>query len=136
MELFIPIIILLISILSGRIINEKSYKLLTVEKKSDLIDVFSNFRIYGFVFIILLIAMLFLFPYFNILNNFYTTIIYIFGIVIYFISMSTVSYKKLKSNDYPARFIKLYIISMLIRFAGLSLFLFYFFIMDIHFDKF
>jgi hypothetical protein len=122
MDFFIPFLILLATVFIGRLVNEKSYKLLTVDQKSLLIDLFSNYRIFGFLFIIVVIAGLFLFPYFNILNSYYTMIMYVACFVAYFIGMGFFAYRKLKQDNFPGDFIRLYLLSLLIRFVGISVF--------------
>jgi hypothetical protein len=64
MQVFIPIIVLLVTVLIARIVNERSYKLLPTEGKARLVDLFSRERIYGYLFLIVIIAVFFLVIYF------------------------------------------------------------------------
>jgi hypothetical protein len=120
MSFFVPLIVMFIMNFIGRLINEKSYKLLTVNKKAQLVDIFAKSRIYGSVFIVFIIVMLFVLPYFHILDTNRTLIIYIVYLFVYSILISIYSIKKLRKNDYKKEFIRLYIISSIIKFIGIA----------------
>lgn len=126
MDLIAPFIALMALIVIARIINERSYRYLTPDQKAVLFDLFSKFRIYGYIIIVVIIFILFALPRLNILSYLSTIVISVIIFLLFSIVLSIVSSKKLHENNYPKKFITLYIISMIIRFGGLALFLMYY----------
>lgn len=108
-------------ILLSRYINSKAIKQLTTEKKAELIDEFSNFGIWSMIplFVIFLGAYLLID---SVEDN---KIIYLSAFVImavaYIISLQVYIYKKLLKLEYPMSYIKQYILSVFVRFFGLSI---------------
>ena len=117
-----PFMVLLVSIFLARVINERSYKTISTEQKARLIDLFSRSRIVGFAIIIVLIAFLFLVPRWGVLSITATLTVYIASLLIYFAAFTVYSFRVLRRNGYERPFIRLYSLSVIVRFAGLAVF--------------
>ena len=118
--------VLLISIFLARIINERSYKTISTEQKARLIDLFSRSRIVGFAVVIVMIAFLFLVPRWGILSFTTTLTVYIACLVIYFVAFTVHTFRVLRHNGYERPFVRLYSLSIIVRFAGLAVFFVFF----------
>ena len=118
----ISFMVLLVFIFGTRIISEKANKKLSVEKKAELIDLFSNTRTRTFGLIILIIGLYFLALKFQILPPSLTMALYLI-LLLAFIGYNTVAaQRKLKENDFPDEFIKSYLLTSTLRFIGILIF--------------
>ena len=114
--------VLLVFIFGTRIISEKANKKLSVEKKAELIDLFSNTRTRTFGLMILIIGLYFLALKFQILPPSLTMALYLI-LLLAFIGYNTVAaQRKLKENDFPDEFIKSYLLTSTLRFIGILIF--------------
>lgn len=109
-------------ILISRAINEKAIKKLDQDKKSTLIDLFSNGSSYRLGILIGIVVLYFLSLKFNLMKPTMTYIIYIVLLLIFMIISSYGAYKKLKENNFPDSYINSYLLSTTIRFMGLIVF--------------
>ena len=113
-------LILIVAIIVSRIVSERALKQLSIEEKGTLLDSFSGYRLYNTVVILGLFVV-----YFAATNYFpqsYSTLTLIF-IVLFFtvsITISVLSYKKLKSLNMPADYIKSFLIGLGIQYAGVG----------------
>ena len=126
MDFFVPFMVLLVSIFLARIINERSYKTISTEEKARLIDLFSRSRIVGLAIVIVMIAFLFFAPRWGLLSFTATLAVYIAALIIYFAAFTVYSFRVLRRNGYELLFIRLYSLSIVVRFAGLAIFFAFF----------
>jgi len=118
----ISFVILLVTILFSRMINEKANQKLDQDKKAALIDVFSKDRIWTYGALIGIVVIFFISLKFNLIDPFWAYIIYIILLISYIVFLAYYSYKKLKSSDFPNFYIKSYILSSSLRLLGLVVF--------------
>lgn len=118
----IAVIILLGFTFVSRAINEKANKKLDADKKAELIDLFSKNRIYSFAILIFIIVLFFASMKFKVLEPTTTFIIYIVSILMFLISSSFLSYRKLKNADFPDSYINSFLLSSALRFLGFVIF--------------
>ncbi|MCO4294098.1 hypothetical protein NF867_14640 [Solitalea sp. MAHUQ-68] len=121
-DFMIAIVLLLVTTFISRTISEKATKKLDQIKKAELIDLFSNGRIYAFGILIGIVVLFFLSTKFNLLDPLIAYIIYIVSILVFLIVTSIISYRKLKANDFPGTYIKSYLLSTSLRFIGFVIF--------------
>jgi len=109
---------LIVAIVASRIVSERALKQLSIEEKGTLLDSFSGYRLYNTIVILGLFVV-----YFVAINYFpqsYSLLTLIF-IVLFFavsITISVLSYKKLKALNMPENYIKSFLASMAIQYAG------------------
>lgn len=118
----ISFIVLLVFIFISRAIGEKANKQLDQSKKAELIDLFSKSRIYTFGTLIVIILFFFASIRFQLIDPVITFVIYIILVLGYFIVVAILSYRKLKQNNFPDSYIKLYLITTTLRLFGLVVF--------------
>ncbi|MFK8046524.1 MAG: hypothetical protein AB8B72_13590 [Crocinitomicaceae bacterium] len=106
----------------SRIVSEKATKKLSVEKKAELIDLFSSTRNMSFGLSIGLLALFFLELKFKLLPPITSLVIYIILLLAVMALLGRNSYTKLKSNDFPNSFIKSYLTAVAIKVIGIVLF--------------
>lgn len=116
---------LLAIIFLSKIINEKSYKLLTEGEKRRLMEMFSPYRIYGTAAALILIVLLFLLPRFKVLAPGISIILYAVLSISYFVVISFLTYRKLNAGNYSIEFIRLNLMATALRFAGIIVLLFF-----------
>lgn len=122
MDLMIAVLIFLVFIFVARIFDTKASKNLTDEKKVQLIDLFSKTRILNFGIVILIAGIYFLALKFELLDEF-VSISLLFSVYICFIILiAIISYRKLKSNEFPSEFLRTYLIAASIRILGMLVF--------------
>ena len=121
-NLMIAVIVMLVFVFISRTINEKANKKLDQNKKAELIDLFSKDRTYTFGALILIIALFFISLRYNLVEPFISFVAYIALIFMFLIITGIRAYKILKTNDFPASYIKSYILTTSLRFIGLLVF--------------
>lgn len=121
-DLMIAVIVLLSFTFASRVINERANKKLDQEKKAELIDLFSKDRMYTFAVLISIIILFFASLKFDLLKPFLTFVIYIFSILLFLVSSSIMSYRKLKKAEFPSSYINTYILSTVLRLLGFVIF--------------
>ena len=109
---------LIVAIIASRIVSENALKKLSNDEKGILLDSFSAYRLYNTVVILGLFVM-----YFAATNYFpqsYSILTLIFIVLFFIVSVtiSVLSYKKLKSINMPEGYIKSFLMSMAIQYTG------------------
>ncbi len=116
----IPIIILLVSIVLSRYVMESALKELDNEQKGRLLGSFSAYRLANTT-IIFGLVLLFLFG-----QNYYPdltqqfTLLFIALFVGISATISILSYRKLQQLEMPAKYIRSFLIGLLIQFIGIG----------------
>lgn len=118
----IAFILLLGSTFLARTINDRANKNLNQDQKVALIDLFSNSRIYTFGLLIGIVALYFIGLRFNLLDPAILSSLYIMAMVLFILTTSVVSYRKLKANGFPYTYTRSYITSTTVRFIGMIVF--------------
>lgn len=116
------VIVLLISVFISRYLLQKANKLLEVNKKANLIDLFSKDGLVNFGVLLSLLVLFFISIKFNWLNPTVSYIAFMVLLLVFIVVTNIRAYKKLKENDYPQDYIRTYIISGTVRFIGLAIF--------------
>lgn len=116
-------LVLLISFFLSRIVNNNAVKKLEAQEKADLVDLFSANRSWTFGILIAVFAFYFVSIKYELLDLFWTNILYISVLFIYMTMMFVYAFKKLKEQNFPESYIKSYILSTAIRYVGLGVFL-------------
>ena len=111
-------LILIIAVVASRIVSERNLKQLSTEEKGKLLDSFSGYRLYNTVVILGLVV-----AYFAATSYFpqsYSTLTLIFVILFFTISgtITVLSYQKLKNLNMPQSYIKGFLLSLGIQYAG------------------
>jgi uncharacterized membrane protein len=113
-------LILIVAIVASRIVSERALKQLSTEEKGTLLDSFSSYRLYNTVVILgLVVAYIAATSYFP---RSYSTLTLIFIILFFTISgtVSVLSYQKLKNLTMPSGYIRSFLISLAIQYAGVA----------------
>lgn len=113
-------LILIVAVIASRIVSERALRQLSAEEKGTLLDSFSSYRLYNTVVILGLVV-----AYIAALNYFprsYSTLTLIFIILFFTVSgtISILSYQKLKNLNMPDGYIKSFLISLGIQYAGVA----------------
>jgi len=119
----IAFIIFFISILGSSAINAKAISTLNQTQKADLIDLFGKSRFFVLGVLGVILVLFFCSIKFQLLTPMTAASIYVFVLVGFFIVVSYLAYKKLKEHGFPDDYIKAYLLSTVLRLAGLSIFL-------------
>jgi hypothetical protein len=112
---------LIVAVIASRIVSERALRQLSNDEKGTLLDSFSGYRLYNTVVILGLVV-----AYFAATNYFpqsYSTLTLIF-IVLFFTASATISvlsYKKLRALNMPEGYIKSFLVSMAIQYAGVAI---------------
>ena len=122
-NMMIGFLFLFLTILISRILNERATKKLTQEKKAELIDLFSQNRIYGLIIIISILALYFLVIKMNFFEVHLAFGIYTGLIVLFLIVTTFLAFRKLRSNGFPIDYINSFLITTAIKFIGIVVFL-------------
>lgn len=124
MENYMPaFLVLLAFLLLSRLVNTKAIKKLEPEKKAALVEIFSQNRSWVLGILIAFFAFYFVSITYELLDIYWTNIIYILLGLIYMAAMAVYVFRKLKEFDFPKTYISSYILSTFLRFLGLGLFL-------------
>lgn len=116
-------VVLLVFILISRMISEKATKKLEPDKKAALIDVFSKDRIWTLGALIVIFVFYFVSIKYTLLDFYWTNILYVIALLIYFLVVSVYSFKKLKEHNFPVFYIQAYLLSGALRLAGFGMIL-------------
>jgi len=119
----ISFVLLLGFILASRVISASATKKLEQDKKAALIDLFSGSGIYTLVILVGIIILFFLGMRFHWIDPLLIYIIYIISLLGLIIISSYLSYKKLKTSNFPNSYIHAYILSTSLRILGLVIFI-------------
>ena len=119
----IGLLVFLLFILFARMLNERANKKLSIEKKAELVDVFSQYRIITFAVMIVILLAYFLMLKTELFSPTVIMIVYIGLLVAYISGYTFLAYKKLKNHDFPGAYIKTYLQSAVIRMSGIVMFL-------------
>ena len=114
----ISFLILIVAVVASRIVSERNLKQLSTEEKGKLLDSFSSYRLYNTVVILGLVVV-----YYAVTSYFpqsYSTLTVIFVILFFTISgtITFLSYQKLKNLNMPQSYIKGFLLSLGIQYAG------------------
>ncbi len=118
----IAFVIVLVTMFIARSINERATKKLDQVKKAELIDLFSNSRIYTTGILIVIISLFFISLRFDLIDPVISYIIYLLSIFAFIVVTGISAYKKLKANEFPDSYIQSYLITTSIRVLGLVIF--------------
>lgn len=111
---------LIVAIIVSRILSERAIKKLSNDEKGRLLDSFSSYRLYNTIVILGLFVVYFVAT--NYFPQSYSILTLIF-IVLFFtvsITITVLSYKKLKSINMPDSYINNFLVSMVIQYAGVG----------------
>lgn len=118
----IAIIGMLLSALVSRKINQKANEKLNDNQKAKLIDLFSKSGLYSFGVLIVILALYFVNIKFKWIDLNAASYIFAIFILTFLFANAYMTYKKLKSNDFPDPYIKRNLLATAIRFIGLIFF--------------
>jgi hypothetical protein len=115
----IALILLLVIILVSKLFNDRALKILNIEQKAQLIDLFQKRRTYQIIVILVITTL-----YFCLLNYFpayYLQEITLFiAIILFFILVDTyLTVQVLKTNHFPSEYIVNYKLGAIIRLVGI-----------------
>ena len=113
-------LVLIVAVIASRIVSERALKQLSNDEKGKLLDSFLSHRLYNTIVILGLVV-----AYFVATNYFpqsFSTLTLIFIILFFTVSatISVLSYKKLRALNMPAGYIKSFLVSMAIQYAGVA----------------
>jgi len=113
-------LILIVSVVVSRIVSERALRQLSTEEKGTLLESFSSYRLYNTVVILGLVV-----AYIAATNYYprsYSMLTLIFIILFFTISgtVSVLSYQKLRNLNMPSGYIKSFLISLAIQYAGVA----------------
>lgn len=114
------LIVLVVAVITSRIIMERALKRLSSDEKARLLDAFSSYRIYNYaalmILLVLYVASNRFFPelYSIVTPAFYITFLLMTGIV------SFLCYRRLKELNMPFDYIRSYLISLGLQYAGIG----------------
>jgi len=120
--LIIGVIVWLGFVFGSSLLYAKAMKKLSIEKKAELIDRFGKFRSYSLLIVIGIAVAYFVILRQNFFDYRTVTIGYFVLFVIYLIVVNVYSYNILKKNNFSLDFIRVYVLSVVIRFAGFIVF--------------
>ncbi|MDX6614617.1 MAG: hypothetical protein QOD75_3803 [Blastocatellia bacterium] len=117
---FFGLIALVAAVIISRVIMEKALKRLRPDEKAKLLDAFSGYRIYNYA--VILILMVFYFGAMRYFPESASAIAPMFLILFLLvtITISVLSYRKLKGLGLPPQYVKNYLISLAVQYAGIA----------------
>jgi hypothetical protein len=105
---------------ASRFISDRATKHLNQEKKAELLDLFSGTNKYSMVLLIALVLLYFL----SIRNQWFdpalSYVVYVSSLLIFLLTMSYFSYKKLSTHNFPRPYIKSYLLATFLRVLGVG----------------
>lgn len=107
----------------GRVVSERALKRLSVEEKARLLDAFAGQRTYTIVVILGLFALFMLSDRLVTHPNLILAPAFVLLLIATMITLSVLSYRKLKSLGMPQDYIKSFWLSTLIQYIGIALLL-------------
>lgn len=117
------ILVFLAFLIFSRLVNVKAIKKLEMDKKAALVDIFSKNRSWTLGILIAIFAFYFISISYALFDFYQTNIIYIIVLLVYMAAMAVYALRKLKEHVFPDFYIRAYILSVMLRFVGLGLFL-------------
>lgn len=118
MQFIIPVVIFFGITLLARAISEKSLRKLGVERKAELIDLFSKHRIWSLGIMFGSLILFFLSMQYSVFDPKLTAAVYAAVMSVYIIIMNYIYYKTLKKNQFPDFYIKSHLLTATMRFSG------------------
>jgi Fe2+ transport system protein B len=113
---YIAIGILLSGVIASRFISENALKLLTADKKAELVDAFSTQRKFGLLIIVVLLFATFQWP-----------LAMAVALVGYFVAFQLWTLARLRKMAFPASYIRRFLVASFVSFAGFAAFVLYLF---------
>ncbi|OFY09203.1 MAG: hypothetical protein A2W93_15425 [Bacteroidetes bacterium GWF2_43_63] len=104
-------------------INDRANRQLDSDKRAALFDLFAKGRIFMYIALAGIVVIFVVSLKYELLDPMATFLIYAALLFVYVIVTNYIAWKRLKSNDYPASYIRSYIISSVIRIVGIVVFL-------------
>jgi len=121
-NVFYGIIIWLLCVFGSTFIYNRAMKQLTTEKKGELLERFSKFRSYSLLAVIVIAVVYFLMIRQQVFDYRTLTIYYFVAFIAYLIFVNYYAYNMMKKYAFDPGFIRLYILSIVLRFVGLIIF--------------
>lgn len=118
----IGFLVMMVTMLAARMINEKAMKKLSAEEKGLLVDGFASNRMWSMGLIILLIAGYFLVLRFELVNVFVGLVTYLVLLAVFITVQFVTADRKLKELGLPMVYMRSYRSSVLLRVGGMVLF--------------
>ena len=118
----IAVVVLFLSIVLSRLINERANRKLDQEKKALLVDIFAKDRITSIGVLLGIIVLFFIGLKYTTVKPLVAYLIYFAVLLVFMIYSSYRSYKKLEKADFPKPYINQYLVATAIRFLGIVLF--------------
>jgi len=118
-NLYPAIAIVLFSIIISRILKNKALKKLSGQKKTELVEVFSKYRQYSTISILIILTIYMGLMKFGTFSPITLTISYYAVFVAYLVVISIVSYSILKKNAFELSFIQIYMLANIIMYLGI-----------------
>jgi len=118
----IGFLVMMVTMLAARMINEKAMKKLSAEEKGLLVDGFASNRMWSMGLIILLIAGYFLVLRFELVNVFVGLVTYLVLLAVFITVQFVTADRKLKELGLPMDYMRSYRTSVLLRVGGMVLF--------------
>jgi len=122
-SIYIGVLVLLACILIARFVSEASLKLLSVEEKARLLDVFASMRKYNMLILFVIIGATFGAYSAHLIDGQLFNIAYISLCSIYLAFISVFSYRTLRKNNFPDQFIRKSVFATALRITGFILFM-------------
>ncbi|HBG69417.1 MAG TPA: hypothetical protein DDX57_01355 [Bacteroidales bacterium] len=119
----IAFLIFVVVIIGARLINDRANRQLDSDKRAALFDLFAKGRIFMYIALAGIVVIFVVSLKYELLDPMATFLIYAALLFVYVIVTNYIAWKRLKSNDYPASYIRSYIISSVIRIVGIVVFL-------------
>ena len=103
----------------SRVISERALKRLTTEEKAKLLDAFSGYRIFNMVIVLSLFFLVLAGDRFlpQLRTKLWPAFMVLLALVL--VTMSSLSYRKLKNLNMPAAYIKSFLLSTGVQYIGL-----------------
>ncbi len=118
----VAIIVLLISSLIGRRINQKATEKIDDNQKANLVTLFSKSSIYNFAILILILGFYFANTKFQWIDQNSASLTFAVFILTFLAGTAYSTNKKLKENDFPETYVKKNLLATTVRFLGLIFF--------------
>ena len=114
------LIVLVAAVIISRVIMEKALKNLRPDEKVKLLDAFSGYRIYNYAAILILMVL-----YFGAMRYFPESTsaiapVFLISFLLATVTTSVLTYRKLKSLGLPPQYVKNYLISFAVQYAGIA----------------
>lgn len=121
--ILIAFLIFMVAIIGARMITDRANKSLSTEKRAELFDLFTKGRVVMYIALAGIVVIFVVSLKFELFDTMITFLIYAVLLFAYVLITNYIAWKRLKSNDYPASYIRSYIISSVLRIVGIVVFL-------------